>query len=153
MSETVQKFCGFKAKPRGCEQFLPRADCDAPCLEQLKATHLRASPKQQALLDVLLQLIKTWPLTIGPWPEYSLILEKKLLDTASINKNDYWNLGHDYLSNLSISEKYKFFPKYKMSAFYQDFLYTYIYKKIMKDEEKNYWFWRNILSLHGQKLH
>ena len=44
-----------------------RADCDAPCFEQLKATHLRASPKQQALLDVLLQLIKTWPLTIGPW--------------------------------------------------------------------------------------
>ena len=44
----------------------PRADCDAPCFEQLKATHLRASPKQQALLDVLLQLIKTWPLTIGP---------------------------------------------------------------------------------------
>ena len=35
-----------------------RADCDAPCFEQLKATHLRASPKQQALLDVLLQLIK-----------------------------------------------------------------------------------------------
>ena len=25
---------------------LPRADCDAPCFEQLKATHLRASPKQ-----------------------------------------------------------------------------------------------------------
>ena len=44
----------------------PRTDCDAPCFEQLKATHLRASPKQQALLDVLLQLIKTWPLTIGP---------------------------------------------------------------------------------------
>ena len=43
-----------------------RADCDAPCFDQLKATHLRASPKQQALLDVLLQLIKTWPLTIGP---------------------------------------------------------------------------------------
>ena len=36
----------------------PRADCDAPCFDQLKATHLRASPKQQALLDVLLQLIK-----------------------------------------------------------------------------------------------
>ena len=45
---------------------ISRADCDAPCFEQLKATHLRASPKQQALLDVLLQLIKTWPLTIGP---------------------------------------------------------------------------------------
>ena len=45
----------------------PRTDCDAPCFEQLKATHLRASPKQQALLDVLLQLIKKWPLTIGPW--------------------------------------------------------------------------------------
>ena len=44
-----------------------RADCDAPCFEQLKATHLRASTKQQALLDVLLQLMKTWPLTIGPW--------------------------------------------------------------------------------------
>ena len=44
-----------------------RADYDALCYEQLKATHLRASPKQQALLDVLLQLIKTWPLTIGPW--------------------------------------------------------------------------------------
>ena len=43
-----------------------RADCDAPCFKQLKATHLRASPKQLALLDVLLQLIKTWPLTIGP---------------------------------------------------------------------------------------
>ena len=40
---------------------------DAPCFEQLKATYLRALPKQQALLDVLLQLIKTWPLTIGPW--------------------------------------------------------------------------------------
>ena len=46
---------------------IARADCDAPCFEQLKATHLRASPKQQALLDVLLQLIKTWPVTIGPW--------------------------------------------------------------------------------------
>ena len=46
--------------------FQSRADCDAPCFEQLKATHHRASPKQQALLDVLLQLIKTWPLTIGP---------------------------------------------------------------------------------------
>ena len=45
----------------------PRADCEAPCFDQLKATHHRASPKQQALLDVLLQLIKTWPLTIGPW--------------------------------------------------------------------------------------
>ena len=44
-----------------------RADCDAPCFDQLKATHLRASTKQQALLDVLLKLIKTWPLTIGPW--------------------------------------------------------------------------------------
>ena len=41
-------------------------DCDAPCFEQLKATDIRASPKQQALLDVLIQLIKTWPLTIGP---------------------------------------------------------------------------------------
>ena len=48
-----------------------RTDCDAPCFEQLKATHLRASPKQQALLDVLLQLIKAWPLTISPW--YNLI--------------------------------------------------------------------------------
>ena len=46
---------------------IARADYDAPCFEQLKATHLRVSPKQQALLDVLLQLIKTWPLTIGPW--------------------------------------------------------------------------------------
>ena len=36
-----------------------RADCDAPCFDQLKATHLRASPKQQSLLDVLLQLIKS----------------------------------------------------------------------------------------------
>ena len=43
-----------------------RADCDAPCFDQLKATHLRASPKQQGLLGVLIQLIKTWPLTIGP---------------------------------------------------------------------------------------
>ena len=43
-----------------------RADCDTPCFDQLKSTHLRASPKQQALLDVLIQLIKTWPLTIGP---------------------------------------------------------------------------------------
>ena len=51
----------------GIRWFGPRADCDAPCFEQLKATHLRASPKQQALLDVLLQLIKTWPFTIGPW--------------------------------------------------------------------------------------
>ena len=49
---------------------ITRADCDAPCFEQLKATHLRASPKQQVLLDVLLQLIKTWPLTIGPWFEW-----------------------------------------------------------------------------------
>ena len=24
---------------------MPRADCDAPCFEQLKATHLRASSK------------------------------------------------------------------------------------------------------------
>ena len=47
--------------------FKSRAGCDAPCFEQLKATHLKASPKQQALLDVLHQLIKTWPLTIGPW--------------------------------------------------------------------------------------
>ena len=46
---------------------MARSDCDAPCFEQLKATHLRASQKQQALLDVLLQLLKTWPLTIGPW--------------------------------------------------------------------------------------
>ena len=46
---------------------IARADCDEPCFEQVKATHLRASPKQQALLDVLLQLIKTWSLTIGPW--------------------------------------------------------------------------------------
>ena len=37
-----------------------------------EATHLRASPKQQALLDVLLQLIKTWPLTIGPWKNLQL---------------------------------------------------------------------------------
>ena len=51
---------------------LARADCDAPCFEQLKATHLRASPKQQALLDVLLQMIKTWPLTIGPWLPLSI---------------------------------------------------------------------------------
>ena len=49
-----------------------RADCDAPCFEQLMATHLRASPKQQALLDVLLQLIKTWPLTIGPCPHVTI---------------------------------------------------------------------------------
>ena len=49
-----------------------RTDCDAPCFEQLKATHLRASPKQLALLDVLLQLIKTWPLTIGLWAKYDL---------------------------------------------------------------------------------
>ena len=28
--------------------------------------HLRESPNQQPLLDVLFQLIKTWPLTIGP---------------------------------------------------------------------------------------
>ena len=45
----------------------PRADCDVPCFEQLKATHLiRAPPRQQALLYVLLQLIKRWPLIIGP---------------------------------------------------------------------------------------
>ena len=44
----------------------PMADCDGSCFQQLKATHFRASSKQQALLDVLLQLIKTWPLTIGP---------------------------------------------------------------------------------------
>ena len=53
------------------ELFSTRADCDAPCFEQLKATHLRASPKQQALLDVLFQLIKTWPLTIGPCPAWN----------------------------------------------------------------------------------
>ena len=47
-----------------------RADCDAPCFEQLKAAHLGASSKQQALLDVLLQLIKTWPLTIGRFIVY-----------------------------------------------------------------------------------
>ena len=39
-----------------------RADCDAPCFDQLKQTYLRLSPKQQALLDV----IKTCLLTIGP---------------------------------------------------------------------------------------
>ena len=55
---------------------ISRADCDAPCFEQLKATHLRASPKQQALFDVLLQLIKTWPLTIGP----CLLLNGKIWD-------------------------------------------------------------------------
>ena len=31
---------------------LSRADCDAPCFDQLKRTHLRLSPKQLALLDV-----------------------------------------------------------------------------------------------------
>ena len=41
--------------------------------DQLKATHLRASPKQQALLDVLLQLMKTWALTIGPWFQNAVI--------------------------------------------------------------------------------
>ena len=53
----------------------PRADCDAPCFEQLKAIHLRASPKQQAMLDVLLQLIKKWPLTIGLWTLSSILMK------------------------------------------------------------------------------
>ena len=52
---------------------MTRADCDAPCFEQLKATHLRAPTKQQALIDVLLQLIKTWPLTIGPCYKFLFI--------------------------------------------------------------------------------
>ena len=37
-----------------CHAQKARAGCDAPCFEQLKATDLRASPKQQAQLDVLL---------------------------------------------------------------------------------------------------
>ena len=58
----------------------PRADCDAPCFEQLKATHLRVSPKQQWLLDMLLQLIKTWPLIIGPCLQHILV-----------NPNFFWS--------------------------------------------------------------
>ena len=57
--------------------FQPRADCDAPCFDQLKATHLRASPKQQALLDVLLQVIKAWPLTIGPWFQLQFLVQRQ----------------------------------------------------------------------------
>ena len=57
----------------------PRADCDAPCFDQLKATHLKESPKQQALLDVLLQLKKTWPLTIWFFP----LPTSSLLDSAT----------------------------------------------------------------------
>ena len=84
-----------------------RADCDAPCFKQLKATHLRASPKQLALLDVLLQLIKTWPLTIGPClqqmilqEKYDQILHTRILReyyiryslTSLILKSRYWTL-------------------------------------------------------------
>ena len=63
--KTFSKSVKIYFRPKGMQG--SRADCDAPCFEQLKATHLRASLKQQALLDALLQLIKTWPLTIGPW--------------------------------------------------------------------------------------
>ena len=60
-----------------------RADCDVPCFEQLKATHLRASPKQQSLLDVLLQRIKTWPLIIGPWFSPTLAFSECSMVVAS----------------------------------------------------------------------
>ena len=33
-------------------------DCDAPCFDQLKRTHHRASPKHQTLLDVLIPLLQ-----------------------------------------------------------------------------------------------
>ena len=78
--------------------YISRADCDAPCFEQLKATHLRASPKQKALLDVLLQLIKTWPLTIGPWKHQEFQYSTKSCIIHFVSKLES---GFDKRSNCS----------------------------------------------------
>ena len=73
-----------------------RADCDAPCFDQLKGTHLRVSPKQQAMLDVLLQLIKTWPLTIGPWikAQKNVLISKKI---PSFRTFEYSSRSKNYI--------------------------------------------------------
>ena len=90
-----------------------RVDCDAPCFDQLKATHLRTSPKQQALLDVLLQLIKTWPLTIGPCKyQYHHLLQviSEIIEHSSIYEQNYKFYRSRYYLKPTIILKTLFLP-------------------------------------------
>ena len=71
--------------------------------------HLRASPKQQALLDVLLQLIKTWPLTIGLWYHICILrliwyIERRMKWKHFLKTTDC--LCNDTFKNFFIAQNY-----------------------------------------------
>ena len=138
-----------------CWLFCSRADCDAPCFELLKATHLRAPAKQQALLDVLLQLIKRWPLTIGPCFYISNISSNGHSFWTIVKRSNFLikNVGEDIF--LQEREKWGMLASNTLSFFC--IISKFIHKKIFQKQYVLIWYswimfnFRNYLCKRAKK--